>query len=261
MDAQPPAGASVVTSRTTGGVATITLDSPHNRNALSTALVDQLLAAIRAAAVDEAVRVVVLSHTGPVFSAGADLTETAAALASGQPPVARLGEALIALVECPKPVVTRVGGAVRGGGLGLVAAADIAVCPTTATFAFSEVRLGVVPAVVSATVLPRLSPRAAAELMLTGDTFSGERAAQVGLVTAAVDEDALDDAVDRYVQSLLRGGPAAVAATKRLLYDPEQLASRLADLTALSVRHFTSAEGREGMAAFAARRDPSWVPR
>jgi methylglutaconyl-CoA hydratase len=259
MDAQPPTGASLVTSRTHRGVATITLDSPHNRNALSTALVDQLLAAVLAASDDDAVRVVVLSHTGPVFSAGADLVETAAALASGDLPMARLGAVLVALAECPKPVVARVGGAVRGGGMGLVAAADIAVCPSTATFAFSEVRLGVVPAVISATVLPVLAPRAAAELMLTGDTFTGDRAAEVGLVTAAVPEDSLDATVDRYVASLVRCGPSALAATRRLLRDPADLAARLEALTALSLEHFGSAEGREGMAAFAARRDPAWV--
>jgi methylglutaconyl-CoA hydratase len=258
MAPDPPTAVTLVRSDTSGGVCTITLDSPHNRNALSTALVDQLLAAIAAAAANQTVRAVVLTHTGPVFSAGADLTETAAALASGEIPIARLGDALIALAQCPKPVVARVAGAVRGGGLGLVAAADIAVCPATATFAFSEVRLGVVPAVISATVLPVLAPRAAAELMLTGDTFSGERAAQVGLVTAAVPEESLDETVDRYVRSLVRGGPAALAATKRLLGSAD-LAARLSELTALSVEHFTSAEGREGMAAFAARRDPSWV--
>jgi methylglutaconyl-CoA hydratase len=259
MEPDLPTAATLIRSRTDRGVCTITLDSPQNRNALSTALADQLLAAVQAAGADEAVRVVVLSHAGPVFSAGADLAETAAALASGGLPVARLGDVLVSLAECPKPVVARVAGPVRGGGIGLVAAADIAVCASTATFAFSEVRLGVVPAVISAIVLPRLAPRAAAELMLTGETFTGERAAEVGLVTASVMETALEETVDRYVASLLRCGPSALAATKRLLGSAD-LATRLAELTALSVTHFTSAEGREGMAAFAARRDPAWVP-
>ena len=249
--------------RTAGGVCTVTLDSPHNRNALSAALVDELLALLRSAVADDAVRVVVLSHTGPVFCSGVDLSEAAAAVASGAGPTARLGEVLVALWECPKPVVARVGGAARAGGLGLVAAADIAVCSTAATFAFTEVRLGVVPAVISATVLPRLAPRAAAELFLTGDTFTGERAAEIGLVTVAVAEADLDDTVQRYVESLVRGGPAALAATKRMLRaapDGRPVAERLAELTAFSAEHFTSAEGREGLAAFAARRDPAWVP-
>ena len=141
------------------GVTTLTLDSPHNRNALSTPLMTELLDALATAAADPAVRVVVLSHTGPVFCSGADLKETAAAYASGQVPVGMLGDVLAAVVECPKPVVARIGGPARAGGLGLVAAADIAICATEATFAFTEVRLGVIPAVISSTVLRRLAPR------------------------------------------------------------------------------------------------------
>jgi methylglutaconyl-CoA hydratase len=253
----------LVRAATAGGVATLTLDSPDNRNALSTALIDQLIAALSAAVVDEQVRVVLLSHTGDVFCSGADLKEMAAALAAGQAPTVRFGEAMAAIWDCPKPVVARVGGVARAGGLGLVAAADIAVCPTTTTFAFTEVRLGVIPAVISATVLPRLSGRAAAELFLTGDTFTGERAAEIGLVTAAVPADELDATVERYVGSLLRGGPTALTATKRLLQaapDPRPLAERIAELTAESARFFASPEGMEGMAAFAARRVPAWMP-
>jgi methylglutaconyl-CoA hydratase len=254
----------LVRADTTGGVCTITLDSPHNRNALSSALMTELLACLDRAAGDDAARVVVLSHTGTVFCSGADLKETAAALAAdGQVPAARLGDVLAAVWECPKPVVARIAGAARAGGVGLVAAADIAVCSTTATFAFSEVRLGVIPAVISATVVPRLAPRAVAELFLTGDTFTGHRAAQIGLVSASVDDDELDATVERFVGSLLRGGPAALAATKRLMHtapDVRPLAERLADLTALSAAFFASAEAREGMAAFAGRRDPVWMP-
>jgi methylglutaconyl-CoA hydratase len=249
---------------TADGVFTITLDSPHNRNALSTQLMTELLAALAGAAADEATRVVVLSHTGTVFCSGADLRETATALATaGSVPAARLGEVLTAVWECPWPVVARVGGATRAGGLGLIAAADIAVCASTATFACTEVRLGVIPAVISATVLPRLSPRAAAELFLTGDTIAGGRAAEVGLVTAAVPTDELDATVDRYVGSLLRGGPIALAATKRLLRaapDGRPAAARLVELAELSARFFASDEAREGMAAFAERRDPAWMP-
>jgi methylglutaconyl-CoA hydratase len=158
--------------------------------------------------------------------------------------------------------VARVGGAARAGGLGLVAAADIAICATTATFAFTEVRLGVIPAVISATVLPRLSGRAATELFLTGDTFTGDRAAEIGLVTSAVPAAELDARAERYVRSLLRGGPNAVVATKHLLRrtpDDRPLADRIAELAAESERFFASPEAREGMAAFAERRDPTWL--
>lgn len=244
----------------TRGVATLTLDSPANRNALSTALIDELLAALRAVGADDSVRSVVLSHTGPVFCSGADLKETAAAVATGAVPVARLGELLTAVWECPKPVVARVGGPARAGGLGLIAAADIAVCADSATFGFSEVRIGVVPAVISAPVLRRVDPRAAAELFLTGETFTGPRAAAIGLVTASVPADELDAAVDRYVGALRLAAPGALRGTKELLRRRAgTIHTELAELTALSVSFFASAEGREGVRAFAEKRDPAWV--
>jgi len=243
------------------GVATLTLDSPHNRNALSSALMAELLSAVDRAVADDRVRVLVLSHTGPVFCSGADLKETAAATSGGGTvPAQRLGELLAALWEAPKPVLARVGGPARAGGLGLVAAADLAVCASTATFAFSEVRLGVVPAVISATVLPRLAPRAAAELYLTGEPFDGVRAAAVGLVTAAVPPDELDATVDRYAAALVRGAPGALAGAKDLLRRPGAIRDELTRLTELSARYFGSPEGIEGVRAFREKRDPSWVP-
>jgi methylglutaconyl-CoA hydratase len=247
---------------TAQSVATLTLDSPHNRNALSTPLMTQLLAALAAAVADEAVRVVVLSHTGPVFSSGADLKETAAAYASGTVPAGLLGEALAAVWECPKPVVARVGGPARAGGLGLIAAADLAVCAREATFAFTEVRIGVIPAVISATVLRRLAPRAAAELYLTGETFDGARAERIGLVTAATPADALDATVAGYCAALARGAPGALAGTKELLrrLAGGGLRAELADLTALSTGYFLSEEGREGVLAFREKRPARWVP-
>src|SRR5882724_7729418 len=180
---------------TAAGVTTLTLDSPANRNALSTPLMTRLLGALDEAVTDPAVRVVVISHTGPVFCSGVDLKETAETPAASRVPAELLADVLAALWECPKPVVARIGGPARAGGLGLIAAADIAVCSREATFAFSEVRLGVIPAVISATVLPRLAPRAAAELYLTGGVFDGVRAAEIGLVSRAVDAEALDATV------------------------------------------------------------------
>jgi methylglutaconyl-CoA hydratase len=241
-----------------GGVATITLDSPHNRNALSQALISSLLDALSSAVEDSDTRVIVLSHTGPAFCAGADLKETIAGFETGQVPAGRLGDVLAALWESPKPVIARVGGAARAGGLGIIAAADIAVCSDDVTFAFTEVRIGVIPAVISAAVLPRLTRRAAAELFLTGDTFDARRAVEVGLVTAAVPAVSLDVRVDAYAQALLRGAPGALAGTKDLLRHP--IRDRLAGLTELSVRYFTSAEGREGISALMAKRSPSWAP-
>jgi methylglutaconyl-CoA hydratase len=253
---------SLVRSQTERGVATLTLDSPANRNALSTALIEELLAALAGADADDAVRVIVLSHTGPVFCSGADLKETVAAFGTGKPPINRLGEVLTAIWESPKPVVARVAGPARAGGLGLIAAADLAVCGADATFAFSEVRIGVIPAVISATVLARLAPRAAAELFLTGSTFDGTRAAQIGLVTTAVDPTLVDATVEAYLSALLRGAPRALSGTKQLLRRPKADTFRddVAELTELSVGYFGSAEGIEGITAFRDKREPNWIP-
>ena len=252
----------LVRTVTAAGVTTLTLDSPANRNALSTPLMREFLDGLTTALTDPGVRAVVISHTGPVFCSGADLKETAEARESGRVPAEMLADVLAAIWEFPKPVVARIAGPARAGGLGLIAAADIAVCTRAATFAFSEVRLGVIPAVISATVLPRLAPRAAAELYLTGDVFDGDRAAQIGLVTAAVEADGLDAAVQAYCDSLVRGGPLALAGTKQLRRRPpaESIRADLADLSARSAGYFRSAEGREGVTAFREKRPANWVP-
>ncbi|MEV6346604.1 enoyl-CoA hydratase-related protein [Actinoplanes sp. NPDC051851] len=251
----------LVRTATAAGVTTLTLDSPANRNALSSALIEQFLGALAAAREDPLTRVVVITHTGPVFCSGADLKETAAALPGRRLPVELMSDLLAVLAGFPKPVLARIGGPARAGGLGLIGAADIAVCADTATFAFTEVRLGVIPAVISATVLPRLAPRAAAELYLTGDVFDGPRAAEIGLVTRSVPVAELDAAVDAYCASLCRGGPLALAGTKELLSRTRKPAidDELADLARLSAGYFTSPEGREGVAARREKRDPEWV--
>jgi methylglutaconyl-CoA hydratase len=252
----------LVRSATARGVATLTLDSPHNRNALSTALMGELVDAIGAAVADEAVRVIVLTHTGPVFCSGADLKETAASYQSGTVPAGRMGDVLAAIDECPKPVVARIGGPARAGGIGLIAACDLAVCAEDATFAFTEVRIGVIPAVISSTVLRRLAPRAAAELYLTGDLFDGRRAAAIGLVTAAVPASTLDETVAAWCASLVRGAPTALAGTKELLRRTPAATVRedAAELSATSTGYFLSPEGREGVLALRERRDAWWVP-
>ncbi len=250
----------VIHSRISSGVGTLTLDSQPNRNALSTRLLGELLAALQAALADPAVRVIVLTHLGRAFCSGADLKEARGEATAH--PASAFPDVLQALWEAPKPVVARVAGPARAGGLGLLGACDVVVCADSVSFAFTEVRLGVVPAIISASVLPRLVPRAAQELFLTGETFDAHRAAEIGLVTSAVPADRLDDEVDRYVGLLLRGAPAALAATKALLRRqpvPRPQAADLAELSALSLRHFTGVEGQEGMAAFAQKRDPPWV--
>ncbi|MFF1448486.1 enoyl-CoA hydratase family protein [Streptomyces sp. NPDC058274] len=233
------------------GVTTLTLDSPENRNALSAPLVQDLAGALTRCGKDPVVRAVVLTHTGNTFSAGADLT---------QPPDPAAFVALLRqVVELPKPVLARITGHVRAGGLGLVGACDLAAAGPGATFAFTEVRIGVAPAVISMPLLPRLDPRAAARYYLTGERFDAPEAARIGLLTAASDD--VDETLAPLLDGLRRSSPQALAETKRLLTAIvlETFDRDTAALTALSARLFASAEAREGMTAFLERRDPPWV--
>jgi methylglutaconyl-CoA hydratase len=243
------------------GIATITLDSPHNRNALSAQLRNDLTTHLKTATADDAVRVVVLTHTGTVFCSGMDLKEAGGASA-GQQGVNEFPAILEQIWTSPKPVVARLAGPARAGGVGMVAACDIAVAAEHATFAFSEVRIGVVPAVISVTVLPRLLPRAAHELFLTGEAFDATRAKEIGLINSAVPADQLDAEVQRYADMLALGAPNALAATKQMLQQPRRsnLGEVFADMLELSARHFGGQEGQEGIAAFVEKRKPSWVP-
>ncbi len=253
--------ADLVHATTASGVATITLDSQHNRNALSTQLMAELTDRLGSAQADDAARVIVLTHEGRVFCSGMDLSE-----ARGGPPagmgVNAFPEILQSIWDSPKPVIARVAGPARAGGVGLIGACDIAVAARSATFAFTEVRIGVVPALISITVLPRLLPRAAHELFLTGEVFDGERAAAVGLVNAAVETADLDAAVGRYVDLLVLGAPGALAATKGMLRRsrPASMSEDFAAMLALSAEHFAGEEGQEGIAAYTEKRRPKWVP-
>lgn len=234
------------------GIATLTLDSPANRNALSAPLRAQLLNALECCASDDSVRVVVLDHTGPAFCAGMDLTEPPEA-------VKELPRILERIWMHPKPVVAKLSGAARAGGIGLVAATDIAIAAQQTTFAFTEVRLGVVPAVISVAVLHRLLPRAVHELFLTGETFEASRAVAIGLLNSAVSADQLDAEVDRYTSMLIRGGPQALALTKQLLRPSPAPPQDFAAMLELSAARFASAEGQEGIRAFTQKRPPSWA--
>jgi enoyl-CoA hydratase len=247
-----------------GQVARLTLNSPHNRNALSPTLVGQLHQGLRDAADDPAVRVVVLGHTGNTFCAGADLSQGAKTASSDPAEAAtersrEMAELLRAIVESPRPVIVAVDGHVRAGGMGLVAACDIAVAGPRSTFALTEARIGVAPAIISLTLLPKLSARAAARYYLTGETFDAATAASVGLITMAADD--VDAAVASLVADIGRGSPQGLAASKALttaavLDGFDRDAERLG---AESARLFVSDEAREGMLAFLQKRPPSWV--
>ena len=243
-----------------GPVATITLDHPENRNAITPALLDEIGDALEAAVADPEVRVVVLTHTGPAFCAGADL--------KGGGPAARGGArhdmagVLTAIMDSPKPVVARIAGHCAGGGIGLAAAADISVAADGARFAFSEVRVGVAPAIISVVCLPKMRRGDALELFLTGGRIDAARAAAVGLITRAVPAAELDAAVTGVVDALLAGGPEALAAAKSLVYDVVGMerADAFAATARLSARLFAGEEARAGMAAFARKAAPPWVP-
>lgn len=255
-------GEQLVLQDVADGVATITLDSPENRNALSAQVRGALQARLDDAMANPSVRVIVLTHTGPVFCAGMDLKESQGATADAQG-IHEFPRILHTIWTSPTPVVARLSGPARAAGVGLVAACDLAVAADTTTFAFTEVRIGVVPATIAVTVLPRLLPRAAHELFLTGETFDAARAVAVGLLNAAVPADRLDTETTRYVDMLRLAAPQALAATKALLHRPlgDDLAAAFTAMQQLSAHHFASPEGQEGMAAFTEKRPPAWAPR
>ena len=244
------------------GVGTNTLDSPQYRNALSRQLTSELGAHLERGLADPGVRIVLLTATGSVFCSGADLKEQRAANeAGGSTGPTALSPILEAMWEAPKPVVGRINGAARAGGMGLVAACDIAVGVEQATFAINEVRIGVIPAIISVVVLRKLAMPVAMELFLTGETFDGRRAKEIGLLNQAVAATELDAATDRYLDALRMGAPGALGGAKRLVRDVPLLEMHrgFGEMAARSAAYFASPEALEGMTAFAEKRSPSWV--
>jgi enoyl-CoA hydratase len=243
-----------------GPVARLTLDSPDNRNALSTALVDQLHQGLTDATEESGVRAVVLGHTGGTFCAGADLAE--AGRNPGDVAVNRARELthlLRRILELPMPVIAAVDGHVRAGGLGLVGACDIAVAGPASTFAFTEARIGVAPSIISLTLLPKMTARAAGRYFLTGEKFGAAEAADIGLITVAADD--VEAAVATLTAAIGKASPQGLAASKALTTAPILAAlDRDADeLTEQSARLFVSEEAREGMLAFLQKRPPNWA--
>ena len=240
---------------TDGPRATITLDSQHNRNALSRQLVAELFAALEAAEADPEVRVVLVRAAGKVFCSGADLSE---ATADGMEEGARRIVALQRyVVTMSKPVVIRLHGAVRAGGIGLVAASDVVIADEDATFALTEVKLGLAAAIISLTVHARMNPRAAALTTLGGEVFGGRDAAAYGLVTEAVPGASLDARVEEVCGQLATGAPQGLRESKAILN--RDLVARIdahgAEMAALSARLFASDEARAAMTAFLNRKN------
>jgi enoyl-CoA hydratase len=239
-----------------GEAAIVTLDSPHNRNALSARLVSELTARLSEAGADEGVRAVVLTHTGRVFCSGADLA------AAGTGSLGDSGTAIMALlrliVELPKPVIARIAGHVRAGGMGIVGACDLAVAADGASFAFTEARIALAPAMISLTTLDIMDPRQAARYYLTGETFGAPAAERLGLITVACKSEELDSVVDGLVAQIRETSPQGAAETKKLLTAGrrQRLEAQGPEMAALSARLFASEEAQQHIRAFLAKRTP-----
>jgi methylglutaconyl-CoA hydratase len=247
-------------------VAWLTLDRPEIHNAFDDRMIVELTAALGALARADQVRAVVLTGAGSSFSAGADLNWMRRTTTYGEAENLRDANALAALMqalnELPQPTVARVNGAALGGGTGLVACCDIVVASESALFGTTEVRLGIMPAVIGPYVIAAIGARQARRLMLTGERISAHEAARIGLVHEVVPADQLDPAVERVLSHLLKGGPHAIAAAKRLVRD---LAGRpidqaLIDDTARRIAALRATpEAREGLGAFLEKRKPGWI--
>jgi enoyl-CoA hydratase/carnithine racemase len=244
-----------------GATARLILDSPHNRNALSTALVEQLHDGLTRASDDQGVRAVILGHTGGTFCAGADLSEVAdrnpSDLAADR--ARELTRLLRRILELRLPVIAAIDGHVRAGGLGLVGACDIAVAGASSTFALTEARIGVAPSIISLTLLPKMTARAAGRYFVTGEKFGAAEAADMGLITVATND--VTTTVAELTSAIAQGSPHGLAASKALTTAAviDDFDSRAEKLTQESAALFVSAEAREGMSAFLEKRSPSWI--
>jgi methylglutaconyl-CoA hydratase len=253
---------SVVKVEVAEGVLTATLADTRNRNALGTELVRGLRDALASANADPVVRAVVVTNEGPVFCAGANLKERAAESSGGLGRGSGGFEELLDEIQTsPTPVVGRIAGHVLGGGNGLAAALDISIASEDAKFGFTEVRLGVAPAIVSVVCLPKMRPGEAMEAFLRGNRFPAARAAALGLINRAVPAAELDAAVEEVLADLRLGGPNALGFAKRLVREVPHMERKAAFgwTTRLSAELFAGAEAAEGMAAFLAKRRPSWA--
>jgi methylglutaconyl-CoA hydratase len=248
-------------------VATVTMDRPDVHNAFNEELIAELSKTFAALGTRTEVRAVVLRGNGKSFSAGADLNwmkRTATYTREQNLKDAKAaGEMFLTVARCPKPVIARVHGAALGGGSGLVAACDISVAAETAIFGLTEVKVGIIPAVISPFVISRIGAANAREYFLTGERFSASVAKDLGLIQHVTpDEASMDALIDAKVQQIMTSSPAAVAAAKELIFG---VAGRpidsLLDFTADAIaRARASEEGQAGIAAFLSREKPPWMP-
>ncbi len=254
---------SLVHSNTSGGVCTVTLADEDNRNSLSAGLLAELMDQLDAAEADESVRVIVLTNSGPVFCAGANLSERSG-VSEGAAPTRQVDpvEMFTRFQRSPKPYVGRIAGHCVAGGMGIAAAMDISIAVDTAKMGFTEVRIGVAPAMISVLCLPKMREADARAAFLRGHRMLAPEAARIGLINAAVPAEQLDAEVDAVVRDLLAGSPAGIAAAKELLRRVPEMSTTdaFAWTSELSASLFKTDDAREGMAAFLEKRPARWIP-
>ena len=250
-----------------GGLARVTLARPDVRNAFDEILIDSVTRAFLSFGDDRETRVVSLEGEGPTFCAGADIEWMRRAggwsKAENEADAEKMARMLRAIDRCPKPVIAVVQGAAIGGGVGLVAAADMAVAAEDAVFSLAEVKLGILPAVISPYVLRAIGPRHARRYFLTGERFGAAEAKRIGLLNEVVPPADLGAALDRWVASLRTSAPEAVAVAKRLIgevagKDPDE--AMPVTVRTIAERR-ASAEAKEGLTAFLEKRSPAWAPK
>lgn len=247
-----------------GAVATVTLNRPRVHNAFNETAIKELEHSFRMFGDRDEVLVIVLTGSGTTFCAGADLSwmKRMAEIPYEEnfADAYRLATMLRTLYHCPKPVIARVQGDAYGGGLGLIAVADIAIASSKASFGFSEVKLGLMPAVISPFVIQAIGSRAARRYFVTGERFTAQEACRIGLVHEVVTPDVLDARLNSIVTQITQNGPQAVIQSKRLIQDIDLLSEKLAVDTAERIARLRgSEEAREGVQAFLEKRRPSWA--
>jgi methylglutaconyl-CoA hydratase len=269
MQARPPPAQTLMNWHTldvtiSGAVATVTLNRPRVHNAFNETAIKELEHSFRMFGDRDEVRLIVLTGAGTTFCAGADLgwMKRMAEIPYEEnfADAFRLANMLRTIYHCPKPVIARIQGDAYGGGVGLIAAADIAIASSTACFAFSEVKVGLMPAVISPFVIQAVGSRAARRYFVTGERFTAQEAHRIGLVHEVVTPDVLDAKLSSIVGQITQNGPLAVVQSKRLVQDIDLLSEKLAVDTAERIARMRgSEEAREGVQAFLEKRRPSWA--
>ena len=251
---------SEVRVETARGVMTVTLADVENRNALGAGLLQGIADALTTANADDSVRAVVITNEGNTFCAGANLKERSGVRETATPTIG-FEEVLEMIQRSPTPVIGRIDGHVVGGGNGLAAALDVSIASEESKFGFTEVRLGVIPAIISVVCLPKMRRGEAIEAFMRGNRFPAARAAELGLINRAVPREQLDAAVEEVLADLRKGGPNAVGLAKRLVYDVLAMEQKDAFqyTSRLSADLFASEEAAEGMAAFLGKRKAAWA--